>query len=397
MHGVKQPRNPWSDGPEYITQCPIEPGRKFTSEVIFSDEEGTLWWHAHSDWTRNSIHGAIVIYPAPGTTHPFPMPDDEEIIMLGSWYKDDLNLLVSEDLLAGGNLPVSDAYLINGQPGDFCKSTYRRMIDYGKTYMLRIINSVMNVDMFFAIADHNLTVVGMVGNYLKPTVASYVVISPGQTMNVLVTANQPLGHYYMATRQYDSVDPSYTDYNKTNTTTILEYKGNYTPPSYPIFPSNLPTFQDFIAADNFLHQLRSLASHDHPSDVPKDITIRMFITVAMNQLLCSNSLCPGTGETSHDRIASSLNNMTFLNPKIDILSAYYCIIFQGTNGLDSSETHPMHFHGYNFYVVGSGYGNFNPQIDPDKYNLVDPLHVNTIAVPKNGWVTIRFIANNPGV
>ncbi|KAF5955285.1 hypothetical protein HYC85_008141 [Camellia sinensis] len=32
------------------------------------------------------------------------------------------------------------------------------------------------------------------------------------------------------------------------------------------------------------------------------------------------------------------------------------IIFQGTNGLDSSETHPMHFHGYNFYVVGSGYG-----------------------------------------
>ncbi|KAL7245766.1 hypothetical protein ACSBR2_000993 [Camellia fascicularis] len=253
-HGVKQPRNPWSDGPEYITQCPIEPGRNFTYEVIFSDGEGTLWWHAHSDWTRNSIHGAIVIYPAPGTTHPFPMPDDKEIIILGSWYKDDLNLLVSEDLLAGGNLPVSDAYLINGQPGDFCncskESTYRRMIDYGKSYMLRIINSVMNADMFFAIADHNLTVVGMDGNYLKPTVASYVVVSRGQTMNVLVTANQPLGHYYMATRQYDSVDPSYADYDKTNTTAILEYRGNYTPPSYPIFPSNLPvpTFQDFIAA-----------------------------------------------------------------------------------------------------------------------------------------------------
>ena len=25
-HGVKQPRNPWSDGPVYITQCPIKPG-----------------------------------------------------------------------------------------------------------------------------------------------------------------------------------------------------------------------------------------------------------------------------------------------------------------------------------------------------------------------------------
>jgi hypothetical protein len=82
-HGVKQPRNPWSDGPEYITQCPIEAGSNFTYEVIFSDEEGTLWWHAHSDWTRASVHGAIVVSPATETSRPFPEPDGEEIIVLG--------------------------------------------------------------------------------------------------------------------------------------------------------------------------------------------------------------------------------------------------------------------------------------------------------------------------
>jgi hypothetical protein len=38
---VKQPRNPWSDGPENITQCPIQQGKNFTQEVIFSTEEGT--------------------------------------------------------------------------------------------------------------------------------------------------------------------------------------------------------------------------------------------------------------------------------------------------------------------------------------------------------------------
>jgi laccase len=42
-HGIKQPRNPWSDGSENITQCPIKPGKNFTYEVIFSAEEGTLW------------------------------------------------------------------------------------------------------------------------------------------------------------------------------------------------------------------------------------------------------------------------------------------------------------------------------------------------------------------
>ncbi|WKA11166.1 hypothetical protein VitviT2T_028692 [Vitis vinifera] len=37
------------------------------------------------------------------------------------------------------------------------------------------------------------------------------------------------------------------------------------------------------------------------------------------------------------------------------------------------------------------------QGDPLHYNLVDPPHQNTISVPKNGWVAIRFEASNPGV
>jgi laccase len=80
---VHQPRNPWSDGPEYITQCPIEPGSNFTYEILFSDEEGTLWWHAHSDWTRAGVHGAIVVLPNNDTGFPFPQPDGEEILVLG--------------------------------------------------------------------------------------------------------------------------------------------------------------------------------------------------------------------------------------------------------------------------------------------------------------------------
>lgn len=72
------------------------------------------------------------------------------------------------------------------------------------------------------------------------------------------------------------------------------------------------------------------------------------------------------------------------------------ITFQGTEVLNASENHPMHVHGYSFYVMGSGYGNFDNETDPLTYNYVDPLEVTTIGVPKNGWVTIRFKANNPG-
>jgi laccase len=82
---VKQPRNPWSDGPENITQCPIQQGKNFTQEVIFSTEEGTLWWHAHSDWSRATVHGAIIISPENGTKYPYDtQPDEEVVIVLGN-------------------------------------------------------------------------------------------------------------------------------------------------------------------------------------------------------------------------------------------------------------------------------------------------------------------------
>lgn len=81
-HGVKQPRNPWSDGPNYVTQCPIQPGANFTYEIVLSDEEGTLWWHAHSDWSRATVHGPLIVLPQPGKGYPFPRPHQEVPIVL---------------------------------------------------------------------------------------------------------------------------------------------------------------------------------------------------------------------------------------------------------------------------------------------------------------------------
>jgi laccase len=72
------------------------------------------------------------------------------------------------------------------------------------------------------------------------------------------------------------------------------------------------------------------------------------------------------------------------------------IVFQGTN-IGNAENHPMHLHGFSFYLVGTGYGNFDNTTSPDGYNLSDPPEVNTIGVPKDGWAAIRFVADNPGI
>ncbi|KAJ9675328.1 hypothetical protein PVL29_024324 [Vitis rotundifolia] len=444
-HGVKNPRNPWSDGPEYITQCPIPPGTNFTQEVIFTTEEGTLWWHAHSDWTRATVHGAIVVLPAHGTTYPFPQPDAEEIIVLASWYKHDVMELMRETLSRGGTANLSDAFTINGQPGDLypCskETTYRLMVDYGKTYLLRIVNAAQNQDFFFMIAEHNVTVVGGDASYFKPLATPYIMITPGQTMDVLVTADQPLGEYYIVATPY--FDGGADDYDHSTATAIFEYRGNYTHPSTPSFPYHIPAYNDTVVASLFTSQIRSLASPEHPVDVPLDVTTRMYLVVTMNLLPCPNDSCAGPDGY---RIAAGLNNKTFENPGVDILRAYYWnmsgfydpnfpdqplhyfnftsddllsnnvtisdpgtrvkvlnyndtveIVFQGTNVMNSAENHPIHLHGYKFYVVGRGQGIFNNETDPKNYNLYDPPELNTIPIPKDGWATIRFKASNPGV
>ena len=89
--------------------------------------------------------------------------------------------------------------------------------------------------------------------------------------------------------------------------------------------------------------------------------------------------------------------MADLGSKVKVLNYNEAVevVFQGTNILGAGY-HPMHLHGHSFYVVGSGYGNYNNDTDPKKFNLVDPVAVNTFGVPKNGWLAIRFVANNPG-
>ncbi|CAH9113277.1 unnamed protein product [Cuscuta epithymum] len=444
-HGVKQPRNPWPDGPEFITQCPIRPGTKFSQRILLSMEEGTIWWHAHSDWARATVHGAFIVYPAKGTQYPFPKPFAEVPIVLAEWWKSDVQQVLNQFLSSGGDPNVSDAFLINGQPGDLypCSKndTFKLTVEHGKTYLLRMVGAVMNAMVFFSVANHQITVVGTDGSYTKPFKSDYITISPGQTIDFLLEANQPPNHYYMAAKAYSSSPGA--GFDRTTTTAVVQYSGNYTPSSSPLMPV-LPAFNDTNSSVAFTGKLRSLADKDHPINVPLNVTTNMLYTVSINTFPCADNNTSHCAGPQVSRFAASVNNISFVLPKIDILQAYYKhikgvystefpsfpplnfdftnatlpvtfrtpdrgtevkvleygtvveIVFQGTN-LFSGIDHPMHLHGHSFYVVGWGFGNFNKSKDPQNYNLVDPPHVNTIAVPRNGWTAIRFSAKNPGV
>lgn len=165
-HGIRQMRTPWADGPEYVTQCPIKPGASYTYRFTIENQDGTLWWHAHSKWLRATVYGAIIIYPKLGVPYPFPKPNKELPILLGNksttdtikflykfdtilissssigeWWDRDIISVLRQALFTGAAPNVSDAYTINGQPGDLyrCSSKgYLKHINNFCIYQLQI-------------------------------------------------------------------------------------------------------------------------------------------------------------------------------------------------------------------------------------------------------------------
>ncbi|KAJ0669018.1 putative laccase [Helianthus annuus] len=317
----------------------------------------------------------------------------------------------------------SDVYQINVVPG--------------KTYMLRLIGALLHMECFFSIANHKLTIVEADGEHTKPLTTDHVMLGPGQTLNVLVTTDQKIGRYSMAMGPYMS-GQNVTIQNIT-AIAYFQYLGA-SPHSVALPASLLPRFDDNLAVKTVMDGLKSL----EVGNVPKEIDTNLFFTIGFNVNKCNSKTPKQNCQGSNGGVmAASMNNNSFIKPKISLLQAYYDHIngyftedFPGSplkfydfvNGPNSApndtgstngtrtkvieygssvqlilqdtgtvttENHPIHFHGYSFYVVGYGSGNYNPQTAT--FNLVDPPYMNTIGVPVGGWAAIRFVADNPGV
>ena len=147
--------------------------------------------------------------------------------MIGEWWRNDTEAVIAQALRTGGGPNVSDAYTMNGLPGPLyacsAKDTFRLKVKPGKTYMLRLINAALNDELFFAVANHTLTVVEVDAVYVKPFTVRTLVISPGQTTNVLLNTKPayPGANFYMFARPYSTIRPG--TFDNSTVAGILEY------------------------------------------------------------------------------------------------------------------------------------------------------------------------------
>lgn len=304
---------------------------------------------------------------------------------------------------------------------------YEVEVEYGKTCLLRIINAAVNVELFFKVAGHTFTVVAADASYTKPYATDVIVIAPGQTVDALMNTTASPGRYYMAAHVFDSKTVA-VPFDQSTATGIVKYKGvpNYAPAAMP----SLPPHDDVVTAGRFYWSLTGLARPSDPG-VPTTVDHNMVVTFGLDQAPCA----PNQTKCSGFALVAAMNRNSFQFPdqKVSLLEALY----KGVPGVYSedfpdfpppmqgfrkatavkkvkyndvvevvlqseqysstlgTENHPIHLHGFDFYLLAQGLGRFNPSMK-SKYNLVDPQVRNTVAVPAGGWAVIRFMANNPG-
>ncbi|KAG8473744.1 hypothetical protein CXB51_035954 [Gossypium anomalum] len=411
-HGIRQLQSGWADRPAYVTQCPIQTGQSYVYNFTIIGQRGTLFWHAHISWLRATLYGPIIILPKRGVPYPFAKPYKEVPIVIKALdIHTHAHIHYRATRFTCGLTTLTDIFKLKVKPS--------------KTYLLRLVNAALNDELFFSIANHTLTVVDVDAVYVKLFKTETLLITPGQTINVILNTKPryPNATFFMTARPYSPPNSLYSS--------IM----------LPLFKPILPALNDTSFATKFRSKLRSLASAQYPANVPQKVDKYFFFTVGLGISPCQhNQTCQGPNGT---KFAASVNNVSFAMPTSALLQAHFFgqsngvytpdfpstpitpfnytgsppnntmvsngtkvvvlpfntsveLVMQDTSIL-GAESHPLHLHGFNFFIIGQGFRNFDPNKDPAKFNLIDPVERNTVGMPSRGWVAIHFLADNPGV
>ncbi|XP_059433083.1 L-ascorbate oxidase-like [Corylus avellana] len=439
-HGIRQIGTPGMDGTEGVTQCPILPGDTFKYEFKV-DRPGTYLYHAHYGMQREAgLYGSIRVSLPDGETEPFAYDYDRSII-LNDWY----HKSTYEQATGLNSLPFvwvgePQSLLIQGRGKFNCSSApsapgvcnasnpecspYVMIVIPGKTYRLRVASLTALSALSFQIEGHNMTVVEADGHYVEPFVVKNLFIYSGETYSVLIKADQdPSRNYWMTTNVVGRLP------NTTAGLAILNYYPNHlrrspptTPPAGPIwndtaprlaqsqaikarqgFISTPPATSDrtivFLNTQNLVNGYTRWAVNKVSFTLPHTpylVAEKYHLRHVFNQSSPPN----GYDFQNYDIYSANKTNAT-LNDAIYRLqfNSTVDIILQNANSMtnNTSETHPWHLHGHDFWVLGYGTGKFDIYNDPRNYNLVNPIMKNTVPVHRYGWTALRFKADNPGV
>ncbi|KAK4760547.1 hypothetical protein SAY87_005440 [Trapa incisa] len=437
-HGIRQMGTPWADGTAAISQCAINPGESFAYRFVV-DKPGTYFYHGHYGMQRSAgLYGALIVDVANGTSEPFHYDGEFDLLLSDWWHKS-----VHEQEIGLSSIPFRwinepNSLLINGR-GQYgcslaagtckfngteqCAPRVLRVFP-NKTYRLRIASTTALASLSVAVANHKMTVVEADGNYVQPFEVENLYIYSGESYSVLITTDQdPTKNYWI------SVGVVGREPNTTQALTLLNYVSVRAAvlPASP--PPAAPRWNDYSSMRVFARKIHALPHYSYappPARVHRRIALlntqnkyNSQTKWAINNVSLSLPTTPYLGSLrynlreafdatpppegfpfDYDIMVPASNTECTVNNGIYLLQLNTTIdvVLQNANTLsaNTSEIHPWHLHGHDFWVLGYGDGKFVEGVSDRKFNLKNPPLRNTVVIFPYGWTVLRFVADNPG-
>ncbi|XP_034141196.1 laccase-2 isoform X3 [Drosophila guanche] len=325
----------------------------------------------------------------------------------------------------------------------------------GRRYRFRMINAFASVcPAQVTIEGHGMTVIATDGEPVHPVDVNTIISFSGERYDFVITADQPVGAYWIQLRGLGECG-----IRRAQQLAILRYaRGPYQPASAPpTYDVGIPQGvilnpldavcdrkrQDAICVSN----LKNAKKVDRGVLVERpDVKIFLpfrFFVYEPKTLFIPNTYNRFLVVPSGDHLTSLVDEISYISPPApplsqidDVPSEYFC---NGDNRppncgpncecthmvdiplgaivevvlVDEVQqvnlSHPFHLHGTAFYVVGLGRSpdksikkiNLKHALELDRMGMLErdfskPPLKDTIAVPNNGYVVMRFRADNPG-
>lgn len=188
------------DGPVGVTQCPIQPGSRFTYNFTIN-QPGTYWYHSHvRGQYPDGLRGPLIIHDPDS---PFNGQYDEELVLtVSDWYHDEMPGLIegfiSKDNPTGAE-PVPKNALFNET------QNLTVSVEPGKTYLFRMINIGAFAGQYIWFEGHNISIVEVDGVYTQPAVADRIYLSAAQRCSFLLTTRNDTSANFPFVASMDTV------------------------------------------------------------------------------------------------------------------------------------------------------------------------------------------------
>ncbi|KAA8531759.1 hypothetical protein F0562_006524 [Nyssa sinensis] len=405
-NGIKQRKNSWQDG-VLGTNCPIPPNSNFTYMFQPKDQIGTYTYFPSTLMHKAAGgFGGLNVYARPRIPVPYPLPTGDFTLLIGDWYKTSHKAL-QQSLDSGKTLPNPDAILINGHT----KSSFNG--DQGKTYMFRISNVGLSTSLNIRIQGHTMKLVEVEGSHTIQNVYDSLDVHVGQSVSVLVTLDRPPKDYYIVAS---------TRFTKPvlTATAVLHYTNSQTPVSGPV-PAG-PTDEivwSMKQARTYRWNLTANAARPNPqgSFHYGQITPTRTIVLANSAPLINEKQRYAVNRVSYINADTPLKLADYFNiPGVFSMNSIQGVpsdgpAFMATSVMPASlhdfievvfqnnenTMQSWHLDGYDFWVVGYGFGQWTQASRNSSYNLVDALTRHTAQVYPNSWTAILVSLDNQGM